>query len=318
MYSLSIIGGGMIACGYDTPDSEDILTHIHGALSHPNIKLDAIVEIDKNQQEIIRNKWGDEFNIFSNIEDLLEEYQSDIVVIATPTKTHLSILENIYKFYEPKLILCEKPIVLTIDEYSILENLQKYKSTKLLTNYIRRFDPSLNYISDFIKNRVNTINHFYGTFTKGFLHNGSHMIDLIYMLIGDISNIKIVDKQIINRDVFGQFLIDTNRGRGVISNINDDFLSLFEFTIYTDIAKIEIRGANQDITITHINKSSLFKGYKSYLVEDKVKNTLNKYGYNTLNFITEIIENDNLYNEIIDKQSSVNKFLLNTQNKWIG
>ena len=44
MYSLTIVGGGDISCGYDDPKSESILTHINGALKHPKIKLNSISE----------------------------------------------------------------------------------------------------------------------------------------------------------------------------------------------------------------------------------------------------------------------------------
>ena len=53
MYSLIIIGGGAVACGYDSPNDKDIITHIHGALLHPKIHLNAIVELKKDRREYI-------------------------------------------------------------------------------------------------------------------------------------------------------------------------------------------------------------------------------------------------------------------------
>lgn len=318
MYSLTIIGGGAISTGYDSPTDDNILTHIHGALVHSSIKLDAIVEINKEQQIHIRDKWGEEFDIFSSTQDAFDRYRSDIVVVATPTSSHLHVIKDIYSIYEPKLILCEKPIVMSIDELNELENIQKQKSTKILTNYIRRFDPSLNKIKDFIQDNKSIIHHFYGTFTKGFLHNGSHMIDLIYMLVGEIDNLEVINKNIISQDIFGQFIVKTDKCGGVISNINNNQLSLFEFIIYTDTAKIEIRGSKQDNYIYHVKKSDIFKGYQSFSERERLPKTLDKYGYNTLEFAIRMIENDNLYSEVNAEQSRVNRFILLTQQKLIG
>lgn len=318
MYYLTIIGGGAISCGYDSPEDSNILTHIHGALVHPSIKLDSVVETNEQQQFHIRDKWGEEFDIFSSTQEALDRYRSDIVVVATPTSTHLQIIKEIYSIYEPKLILCEKPIVMSLDELNELKSIQEQKSTKILTNYIRRFDPSLNKIRDFIQDHTNIIHHFYGTFTKGFLHNGSHMIDLIYMLVGEIDNIEVINKNIISQDIFGQFIVKTDKCSGVISNINNNQLSLFEFTIYTDTAKIEIRGSNQDNYIYHVEKSDIFKDYQSFSKREQLLKTLDKYGYNTLEFTIKMIENYNLYSKINKEQSRVNRFLLLTQQKLIG
>jgi len=318
MYSLSIIGGGMISCGYDSPSSKEILTHLHASLVHKQIKLDAVVEIDINQKKKIKEKWGEEIEIFSNLETLFKNYKSDILVVATPTSTHLQVIKDIFTNYEPKLILCEKPVVQNIMEFIELKSLESTKSTKLLTNYIRRFDPSLNELVRIIKNSTSRINHFYGTFTKDFLHNGSHMIDLIHMLIGQIDYIQVLNQEIIDNELFGQFLIKTEKANGVISNINDSSLSLFELTIYTDKAKVEIIGANQDIRIHYINESTEFNGYKSFLIEKKLQKTLDKYGYNTLEFLIKIIENDEIYSNIKIEQDIINEFLLQTQQKIIG
>jgi len=318
MYTITIIGGGAISTGYDSPKDKNILTHIHGSSVHPDIKLDAIVEIDILQQSHIRDKWGEDFELFFNVEEALKKYKSDIVVVATPTSTHLNIIKEIYKIYEPKLILCEKPVVMTINELNELEIIQNNKSTKILTNYIRRFDPSINDMKRFIDTHIDEIHHFYGTFTKGFLHNGSHMIDLIYMLIGDITDIDVLDKKVVDGDIFGKFIIKTDSSLGVISNIDDNNLSLFEFSIYTDEAKIEIRGANQDSYICNIKKSDTFSDYYSFSEEKKLSKTLNKYGYNSLEFAIKIIDNDSLYNIVRLEQNKVNRFILDSKEELIG
>ena len=244
MYSLTIVGGGNISCGYDNPKGNDILTHINGALHHPNIILNSIVEINEDRQKYILNKWGNGFDIYSSLENSIDKHKSDIFIVATPTKLHFKVITDILSIYSPKLIICEKPIVSNLSELEKLNKLIKLHNIKIVTNYSRRFDKSLNVLKDKILNANNKY-HFYGTFTKGLIHNGSHMIDLINMLVGNIYNIESINKEIINDDIFGQFIVETDFCKGIISNINDDKLSVFELVIYTDLAKVIIVGENK-------------------------------------------------------------------------
>lgn len=309
MFTLTIIGGGAIACGYDSPDDTKILTHIHAAILHPDVKLSSIVENNISQQKKIEEKWGTNFTQFSNINNAINFDKSDIIIIATPTITHLDIIKEVLSIYEPKLIICEKPIVSNIFELEELQNIEMDVSTKLITNFTRRYDPSLNRLKDFIENDIKKIHHFYGTFTKGLLHNGSHMIDLIYMLIGKVNTFGYINKDIINNDVFGQFIINTDNAIGIISNINNDKLALFEFTIYADNAKIEIIGENQDIFINHIENSAIHTMYQSYSAQEKLIKSLDKSGYNTLNYGISMILDDAKYNSLKHEQDSVNRFI---------
>ncbi|MBL4711320.1 MAG: Gfo/Idh/MocA family oxidoreductase, partial [Gammaproteobacteria bacterium] len=193
MYSLTIIGGGAMSCGYDSPSDHNVLTHTHGALKHPLIKLDAIVEPNEERQRYIHKKWGTDFSIYSSTEESVNEHKSDIFIVATPTKLHLKIINELLSIFAPKLIICEKPIVSNLNDLEILTYLINKNTTKLVTNFPRRFDKSLNTLKEKLSD-IKQIYYFHGTFTKGLIHNGSHMIDLINMLIGNIDNIKYISK----------------------------------------------------------------------------------------------------------------------------
>ena len=314
MYTLTIVGGGAISCGYDSPKDEKILTHINGALQHSEIILDSIIEIKKERQQYILNKWGESFDIFSQLEESIDEYKSDIFIVATPTNSHLKIIEKILSIYCPKLIICEKPIVSNLKEFEILNRLLKKSNTKIITNFVRRFDPSLNALKEIIS-KTNKKYHFHGTFTKGLIHNGSHMMDLINMLIGHIYNIDYINKEMINNDFFGQFIVQTNFCNGVISNINTDKLSVFELTIYTDIAEIKIIDATKEIFIKYIDKSNLLNGFQTYLLKNELEYTLKKSAYNTFEYVIDLLKDDEKYQKLKLEQLNVNELIFNTQKK---
>jgi hypothetical protein len=143
------------------------------------------------------------------------------------------------------------------------------------------------------------------------------MIDLISMLIGNMINIEAIEKKLINNDIFGKFLIETDRGSGVISNIDNDELSLFELTIYTNMAKLEIVGHEQNIIINYVENSKKFSNYISYSKEEILSKTLDKCGYNLFDYAVKLIDDDALYCELKTIQDKVNEFIFLTQNKFL-
>lgn len=317
MYTATIVGGGAISCGYDSPDDEHILTHIHGIFQHPKITLDAIVDINTEHHRYIREKWGEGFDLFTTLENAIAQYKSDLYIIATPTDTHYKIIEELLLFYTPKLIICEKPIVSNLDEFYKLNDLIENYDTKIITHFTRRFDPGINKVKNLIANNAEKIFHFYGTFAKDLIHNGSHMIDLISLLIGEIKNIEIIEKRICDDDIFGLFLIKTNKCNGIISNIDYGNLSLFEFTVYTDCAKVEIIGANQDIVINYIEDSKNIPNFRSFSSLEKFTNTMSTYGFNTLDYVINLIENNEKYKQIWNEQYLVNELIFKTKEKML-
>jgi hypothetical protein len=316
MYSLTIVGGGAVSCGYDDLNDKNILTHIHGALKHPKINLNSIIEVDNQRREYILNKWGKNIPIFLNINDSLGRYKSDIFVIATPTEQHFINIKEILSKYSPKLLICEKPIVSDSKDLEKLYRLVNEHNTKIITNFPRRFDKSFNILKEEIL-KSNHKYHFYGTFNKGLIHNGSHMIDLIDMLVGHVSEIDPINYDLIGGDFFGKFLIKTNSCSGIISNISSNKLGIFELTIYTDKAKFEIIGAEEKITINYTNtKPNHYQNFEVYLKKDELPYTLNKSAYNTFEYAINLLENKKMYRDIELKQYNVNKVIFDFKNKF--
>jgi len=316
MYSLTIIGGGAVACGYDSPKDKDIITHIHGALLHPKIQLNAIVELKKNRREYIIKKWGNSFKVFSNLKDCVKKYKSDIIIVSTPTNSHLKTIKELLTLYNPTLIIVEKPIVSNLLEFKKLNALSKKTRVKMITHFTRRFDPSMITLTKLIKNEK-IIHHFYGTFSKGLIHNGSHMIDLINRLLGNIQSIKHINKKINKNDIFGKFLVKTKRSSGIISNIINNQLAVFDLIIYTDKLKIEIINHQKNIYINYIKDNEKIKNKRTYSKKKILKKTLNQWGYNLFEYMIKLIKNDALYTELKKEQDSLNQLIFKIQKRLL-
>jgi predicted dehydrogenase len=300
-YSLTIIGGGDISVGYDKPNSDNIQTHIHAAFKHPNIKLDCLVEPSRRKIQYIRKKWKGDYSCEESVDEALNKYRSDIIIIASPTETHLSIIDKITSTYIPKIIVCEKPTVANIHQLKTLKSLVFDRKIKIITNFQRRFHPAINRIRSILTDESTKIYHFYASFPKGMMHNGSHLIDLLFAVFG--RNIKIQPISFVerNKDYFGQFTVRIGDINGFIGNIDNDNISLFELTIFTNNYKIEFN--NDYVRITGVSPHPEFESYIRYGV---VENFSNKDSiYNSLKAVINAIEDDSYCEKIMTEQSKV-------------
>lgn len=177
-----IIGAGRIGAGFDAPKDAMVLTHAHAYTAHPETTLAGIFDIDVTRSRAAAKKWTT--TSYDDLEGMMREVRPDIVSITTPDETHLSLITRIAT-YKPKLIFAEKPIVQTAKEASLLQHLLQKESIPILVNYTRRFDATMCAVRDALTSgRYGSVLGAQGIYTKGLLHNGSHLIDLCHFLFG--------------------------------------------------------------------------------------------------------------------------------------
>jgi predicted dehydrogenase len=183
-----VIGAGKIAAGYDTPQSKEILTHAHGFRSVPGFTLIGFVDRDLAQAEQAAAKWGGQ--AYASIRAAFADGPIDVVSVATPDETHAAVLKELAPF-SPRLIFCEKPLALSWTDAQAIQELYRHLPTEIQVNYLRRFVPEFRAV----KQAIATGN--YGRFmtgagfyVKGFLHNGSHMVDLLQYWLGEANGMQ--------------------------------------------------------------------------------------------------------------------------------
>lgn len=183
-----VIGAGKIAAGYDEPDAKEILTHAHGFQSVPGFALIGFVDRDLAQAEQAAAKWGGK--AYADIRTAFADGPVDVVSVATPDETHAAVLKELAAF-SPRLIFCEKPLALSWTDAQVIEDLYRVLPTAIQVNYLRRFVPEFRAVKQAIAagsyGRFLTGSGFY---VKGFLHNGSHMVDLLQYWLGEATDIQ--------------------------------------------------------------------------------------------------------------------------------
>ncbi len=204
-YKFAIIGCGKIAAR-------------HAEQIRKKGQLIAVCDIVKEKADDFSNKYNAKTHY--NIEDLLEqEKEIDIVSVCTPNGLHA--IHSIKSLKAGKHVLCEKPMAISsIDGRQMIET-EKSTGKKLFVVKQNRYNPPVAFVKELIdEKKLGSIFNFqincfwnrpvsyYNSSWKGSLKldggilftQFSHFIDLLYWLLGDVSNASGVRKNFLHRD----------------------------------------------------------------------------------------------------------------------
>ena len=266
MYNAAIVGCGNIASGFD-----DVLMHefpkTHAGAYWKSKKIYLIAACDPNFEKInnFKNKWGTKYTTPA-IEDFIKIHEKiDVVSICSPTKIHFEHLKVALKL-KPKVVFCEKPLTDNIEKSK--EIVRKYTdaNTTLVVNYSRRWDPDVIILKDRIQNKdLGKIYSITGIYNKGIFNNGSHMIDLIQYIFGELDIIstgpKIFDYS--RTDPTISALLVTSKNIPVMLNIADSrAYTIFELQIITENGVIRMEESGLVWIERRLQRSVEYPAYK--------------------------------------------------------
>lgn len=114
------------------------LVHLPILSKLKDVEIAAVADINKNRLNVV----ADKFNITERFQDynkMLDQVQTDAVIIATPTNTHLKVASDCMP--KQKYLFIEKPIARKYLEAKAIDDLaRKYKS-KVMVGMNQRFRP---------------------------------------------------------------------------------------------------------------------------------------------------------------------------------
>ena len=274
-YISVIIGAGRIASGFYDPKSRQILTHAHAYIKNPQTELFGIYDINFNIAKEAAKKWN--CKAYDNLDKMMQEARPDIVSICTPDKDHYKSLKYVAK-YRPKIVICEKPLTQNLSDTKKIISLYKKHGISLMINYSRRFDEVIQKIQkDILKKKYGSIQSASAIYTKGILHNGSHIIDLAHFLFGGIKSIKalasIIDYS--NKDKTVSAKMSFARcPQFFITGVNDNNYPIIEFDILFEKARFRYYDFGFNAQIQTISDDPIFKGFKSLSEPKQIKTQL--------------------------------------------
>jgi len=273
-------------------------------------------------------------NCYDNIYDLLNNEKFDAIYICTPPKYHFEYLKLLHNFNIP-LIYVEKPFVLNLNQAKQIEKIYRNSNTKIFIAHYKRLMKKFVKLKYLIqKNIIGKVNKIEGSFDRPFnkdhlkswIYNkeisgggrffdiGPHIIDILYNIFGNISDIQ--SKVLYNKPEHSceNHLTTNFKIDNIKCFLSFDFDAQIEkdiIIIYGEKGYIETSiNRNKPINIYNKNKK-LIKSYKF-----KRPKT---WGIETVKAIDKIIfkkkNNPNLVNleQAIEIQSYIEKILTNNK-----
>ena len=311
MYKALVIGCGNIGALYDFNNGE-VQTHVKAFHLSPKFSL-SIFDIDSTVTKKIADKYNCEI---IKIIDLKTLKSFDCVSICTPTETHFSLVKLSIDA-GVKVIICEKPISKNITELINVKSIYLNGKSKILTNYIRRFQPSFislkKIVSKLMTNEILT--NVSIRYQKGFINNCSHAFDTIEFLTDTEINLAEIKK---NNIIFDYFKDDptlslqatwnmTNMSITGLSNVS---FSNFEIDLYFEYHKICIKNAGQNIEILKAEKGEQF--LQTLNIQDQYtrEHCLKNYMERVIENVHELLNNKDQKDNFI-QSISLNQKMLN-------
>jgi len=293
MLNVALIGIGNIGLLYDDEfeNTQKALSHIKAIYLHKKFSLKYVVDIDDTHLQIVKNIFPNVL-FYNDYAVLKDKSDIDIVVIATPTNTHFSIINDFQNHKSLKILFIEKPLFNSSVEY---ENLTEQLKNKIVVNYLRRFDKNINKLKKQISNnKFGTVQKIVINYCKGIKNNGSHMIDMINFLFNNptiisskiLSHTRGFDKKDLTYDIFIQIKYQNQLIPLYFLGLDHTLYNTIEQNIYFENKIIKYINSKSAIEYYDIVPDKNFNQYKISSHTPKMKKvkttTLMLEAYNSI------------------------------------
>jgi predicted dehydrogenase len=261
-----IVGCGRIAGGFDRGSLEAGASYSHAGAycKSDKFELSACVDPDDQVREQFMNKWG----ILEGYRTLNEAKNSkkyfDVISICTPTPFHEDSIAVAVDF-APKLIFCEKPLGLAYDSAKNIVEICSRSGIRLAVNFSRRWDLTIKNLKIEIENeKWGKLRAISGSYCKGLINNGAHMIDLLGYLVGklDVEYVGAGINDFSQNDLSRPFVLKAGSTPIFINCVNGSDYSMFETQFFFSKATIEMKDGGLRWLYRYVEDDPIFTGYR--------------------------------------------------------
>lgn len=268
-YKVLIIGCGAIAGGYDAERSPDDwpLSHAGAIARDERFELAACVDPVTATRAAFAARWS-----VPRAEASLEALGAqagdfDLIVIASPTPVHADHLDWALSM-EPKAVFCEKPLAAGYEPTLRLFYKASQRKVPLAINYTRRWQPDLHDLVEETRfsGEWGELLSAAGTYSKGIVHNGSHMVDLMMMFVGPLE-VHSVGPALIDHwedDPTVSAILTANNLSEPLHLVGSDSRAVtqFELTLNYELGEIAIRDGGMRIETRRVEDNPMVAGYR--------------------------------------------------------
>jgi len=289
-----IIGLGQIGMEYDLNVSIDraVFTHARAFSIHPGFEL--LGAVDPSSEKRTRFTKIYDKPAFADIAEALIRTNPQIVIIASPTDYHKAILDEVLSISEPLAILCEKPLAYDILDARLMVELCKQKGVRLFVNYVRRSDLGVIEVKDRItKGKIAIPIKGIAWYSKGFLHNGSHLFNLLEFWLGECKGYKIMSEgRFVNGlDPEPDIFVDFELGSITFLAAWEESFSHYTIELLCNTGRLRYEKGGEQITWQAKYEDPSFPGYSVLKdIPQVIPNSMNHYQWHVTDQLSKSLD----------------------------
>lgn len=276
-YNCVLIGLGAIGAlkddKYDSPISTNVLTHANAIKRNNRLNLVGAIDKDKDKRKKTFDKW--EVPVYENLNSFFIPFcntneKIDIVIIATPTETHLKVIKEVVEKINPRLIILEKPGCINLDE---IKELKQYGNIAI--NYTRRYNLFIQSIQELLQTK--TIYFMNVKYCRGLFRDACHAIDLLTWFCGDFKEGKLIGKGIAdhfeNDLTYSAWLSFEKCDSCFLFAFDGRIGDIFEVEIGTSIGIFRLTDHSNILRIRKIEEEKIYGLYNTISEKETIQET---------------------------------------------
>jgi predicted dehydrogenase len=269
MHRVLIVGCGNIAGGFDAEraGNQPPLTHAGAFTRHGGFHVGACVEPDAERRAAFMRRWGvsQGFDDMAAVLAVHPPGSFDVISLCSPTSVHAEQIDAALAL-KPRLVFCEKPVTPTLSQTETLVQRCKHSGVALAVNHTRRWAPDVQRLAAELQAGAwGRVRSAVGTYNKGVLNNGSHMIDLLHLLLGPMT-VQHAGAALADHwpdDPTVPALLQTAHGVPVhLNTAHAADCAIFELQIITATAVIAMEDGGQQWRVRRVIDSPHFRSYR--------------------------------------------------------
>ena len=172
-------------------------SHAQVLAEHPSLEWGAAVDVDDAPLAKVRERWG-VTRTGKTVKEACRDYAPELAILATPPGERFEAIEDLPSL---RAVIVEKPLGTTEAESRKFLAACRARNILVQVNLWRRADDRMRDIAARRDELVGKVQAAFGVYGNGLHNNGTHMIDLVRMLLGEVEHVQSAPESL--RDAHG-------------------------------------------------------------------------------------------------------------------
>jgi predicted dehydrogenase len=260
----AIVGVGAFASArHSYPFGVGALSHVDGYSSSIHAKLVAIC--DSNEDALLNFPGSAELQRYPTVDTLLASAKPEMVSICTSDNAHVPVLLKCLAA-GVRHVVVEKPLAPTLEQAKLAIEAVDRSDTTVAVNFTRRFPPKMRSLLGWLAaGGIGNLQVIRGSYTRGFVRNASHWVDLLQWVAGQVSKVRVNGGT--NRGDNWDADFETVSGaRASIVSLDADAFDHFEFDAIGTKGRVRFLQGARTVEIYNVVNSLRFQGIREEIL----------------------------------------------------